>query len=216
LNIRKFDDDLQTMCDRASLGKAPIVREKLEVVRSHLVDLYRKNLVKINHSVIELLCAGSLVESGYEVQVEMKVGDDLICDVYGAKGEGSIIVEIETGFVPPSNALDPARYCYARILSKTARYSAYANRFVLGTTISNILPIPAIFQEPPRFRKHEDVDSEKKICDVYYKNPPISSEQIRNAELHSIFIIDVDSGSLKETTADVYLNNVKNLSFHGP
>ena len=134
------------MRDRVSLGKAPFVKEKLEILRQHLVDLYRKNLVKINHSLIELLCAGTLIEEGYDVEVERKVEDDLVCDVYGTKGEGNIIVEIETGFIPPSNALDPAKYCYARILSKTARYSGFANRFVLGTTRSNILPIPVIFQ----------------------------------------------------------------------
>jgi hypothetical protein len=210
-NVKKFDDDLLKMRDLVSLGKAPFVKDKLETVRQHLVHLYRKNLVKINHSVIELLCAGHLIEEGYQIEVERKVGDDLVCDVYGTKGDGNVIVEIETGFVPPSNALDPSRYCYARILSKTARYSAYANRFVLGTTISNILSIPAIFQEPPRFRKIDEISRAKEICDIYYNKPPISTEQILNAELHSIFIIDVDSGSLKETTPDVYLNSVKDL-----
>jgi hypothetical protein len=214
LNIKQFDDDLKTMLERVSVGKPPRVKEELEIVRLHLVDLYMRNLVKINHSVIELLCASNLIEHGYEVEVERRVGEGLVCDVYGTKGGGNVIVEIETGFVPPSNALDPSTYCYARIISKTARYSAHANRFVLGTTISNILPIPAVFREPPRFRKMEEVTKAKEICDIYYNNPPIASEQILNAELHSIFVLNVDDGSILETTPDVYLAETRGLSFY--
>ena len=214
MNVRKFDNDLSTMAQLASRGKSPGVKERLDVVRLHLVNLYRRNLVKINHSVIELLCAGNLIERGYEVDVEHEVGSDLICDVYGTKGDGNIIVEIETGFVPPSNALDPQTYCFARIISKTARYSAFANRFVLGTTVSSIIPLPRIFQEPPRFRNAEGIAKAKKICDRYYGSPPITMDQIRSAELHSIFILDVDNASVKETTPDVYIDEMSRLSFY--
>jgi hypothetical protein len=207
--VKRFDADLATMCKRVSAGQPQEVRVKLDAVRSHLVDLYRKNLVKINHSVIELLCAEKLIVEGYDVKVEHKLGDNLVCDVYGTKGDSSMVVEIETGFVPPSHALDPARYCYARIISKTARYSAFANRFVLGTTVTNILPVPSVFEQPPRFRDFKDVQKEKVICDIYYSNPPITTDQIMYAEVHSIFILDVDQGSIQETTPDVYLNQTK-------
>jgi len=209
LNVKKFDDDLVEMCRRATLGQSPKVKSKLEVVRLHLVGLYRKNLVKINHSVIELLCAAKLISEGYEVVVERKLNDDLVCDVYGTKGESTMIVEIETGFVPPSHALDPARYCYARIISKTARYSAFANRFVLGTTVTNILPVPDIFQQPPRFRDSKEIQKAKVVCDIYYSSPPITIDQIEYAEVHSIFILDVDHGSIQETTPDVYLTQTE-------
>jgi len=155
------------------------------------------------------LCAEKLIVEGYEVKVEHKLKGNLVCDVYGTKGESTIVVEIETGFVPPSHALDPARYCYARIISKTARYSAFGNRFVLGTTVTNILPIPRIFEQPPRFRDSKDVQKEKAVCDIYYSNPPITIDQITYAEVHSIFILDVDHGSIHETTPDVYLNRTK-------
>jgi hypothetical protein len=208
LNVRGFDTDLATVCERVSAGESQEVKVKLDVVRSHLVDLYRNNLVKINHSVIELLCAEKLIVEGYEVNVEHKVEANLVCDVLGAKGESIIVIEIETGFVPPAHALDPARYCYARIISKTARYSAFANRFVLGTTITNILPVPSIFEQPPRFRDSIDVQRAKDVCNLYYSNPPITTDQIRYAEIHSIFILDVDHGSIRETTPDVYLSQI--------
>ena len=159
-----------------------------------------------NHSVIELLCADKLISEGYEVKVEHELKDNLVCDVYGMKGESTMIVEIETGFVPPSHALDPARYCYARIISKTARYSPFANRFVLGTTVTNILPVPGIFQQPPRFRNTAEVQMAKFVCDMYYSNPAVTIDQITYAEVHTIFILDVDHGSIRETTPDVYLS----------
>jgi len=210
LNVKQFDEDLATMCRRASSGHAQGVRAKLDVVRSHLVDLYRKNLVKINHSVIELLCAGKLIAEGYDIKVEHVLTNTLVCDVFGTKGESTIIIEIETGFVPPSHALDPARYCYARIISKTARYSGYANRFFLGTTVTNILPIPDIFQQPPRYRNRQEVQKAKAVCDLYYSNPPITVDQITYAEIHSVFVLDVDHGSIRETIPDVYLNETEN------
>lgn len=213
MNVRRFEADLDTMCVRISHGRSPEVRRGLEKVKADLVGLYRKNLVKINHSLIELQCAGNLVEQGYEVEIERSLAENLVCDVYGKKGSTTIIIEIETGFVPPSHALDPSRYCYARIISKTARYSAFANRFVLGTTVSNILPIPRIFEEPPRFRAPQDTQKAKAVCDLYYSNPKITEEQIVYAELHSIFILDVDNGSIRQTSPDVYIGETKNIRF---
>jgi len=205
LNVKRFDDDLMEISRRVTRGRSPEVKSKLGDVRLHLVDLYRKNLVKINHSVIELLCADKLISEGYEVKVEHQLNENLVCDVYGTKGESTMVVEIETGFVPPAHAIDPARYCYARIVSKTARYSPFANRFVLGTTVTNILPVPSIFERPSRFRDIKEVQRAKDVCDIYYSNPPISMDQITYAEVHSIFILDVDHGSIRETTPDIYL-----------
>ena len=39
--------NLVEMCRRVSIGQSPEVKAKLDSVRLHLVDLYRKNLVKI-------------------------------------------------------------------------------------------------------------------------------------------------------------------------
>ena len=213
LNVKRFEADLSTMCARVSQGRVPQVKIGLDKLIADLVELYRKNLVKINHSLIELQCAGNLIEQGYEIEVERRVSENLVCDVFGKKGDATIIVEIETGFVPPSHALDPATYCYARIISKTARYSAFANRFVLGTTMSNILTIPRIFQEPPRFRKAQEIQKAKAICDIYYNKPKITKEEILYAELHSVFILDVDRGSIRESSPDTYLAETEKLRY---
>ena len=58
---------------------------KLNFVRQRLIELYQKNLVKINHSVLELICAANLVSKGFAVDVEKPLTDSLVCDLYGKK-----------------------------------------------------------------------------------------------------------------------------------
>jgi len=45
-----------------------------------------KNLVKINHSILELVCISSLISRGYAVDVEKGISDILVCDIYAKKG----------------------------------------------------------------------------------------------------------------------------------
>ncbi len=63
---------------------------KLNYVRQRLIDLYQKNLVKINHSVLELICAANLISHGYSVDVEKSVSDILVCDIFAKKGDGRV------------------------------------------------------------------------------------------------------------------------------
>src|SRR5581483_565332 len=153
-------------------------------------------------------CAKNLVRYGYVVDVEKQVGDVLVCDVFATKGEGNTIVEIETGFIPPEHALDPLAYYYARIASKIARYSSHANQFVLATPPVSILPIPEIFRRPPRDRNPEEVKRVKMLCDRYYKSPPIAEEEILNARLQLVYVINIDEGRVTEMDVDSYVEAI--------
>ena len=183
--------------------------DRLGFVRNRLVDLYKRNLVKINHSVMELVCAKHLIEFGYSVDVERRLTDILVCDVFASKGDGEAIVEIETSFIPPEHALDPTAYYVARIASKISRYSKHANKFVLATTPVSILPIPNLFRFPVRTRKSDEIQKLKFVCDNYYKDPPIEVEDILNGRLHMIYIIDIDEGKIQEMDAETYFDELK-------
>jgi len=183
--------------------------DRLGFVRNRLVDLYKRNLVKINHSVMELVCAKHLIEVGYSVDVERRLTDILVCDVFASKGDGEAIVEIETGFIPPEHALDPTAYYVARIASKISRYSKHANKFVLATTPVSILPIPNLFRFPVRTRKSDEIQKLKFVCDNYYKDPPIEVEDILNGRLHMIYIIDIDEGKIQEMDVETYFDELK-------
>ncbi len=185
-------------------------REKLISLKDRLVHLHDERVVKINHSVMELVCAKHLILKGYEVDLERSINGGLICDLYGVKGYGTLIVEVETGFVPPEHALDPSLYNKARITSKITRYSNQANKFGLGVPPYYIIQVPPTLAKPPKSRTPEELKEIKSLCDLYYRNPPVSLDEIRNARLHAIYSMDVDRGEVREMDPETYMKNTVN------
>lgn len=211
MDLPRFVADVTTLSEKMLAGEPKEIALKIDFVRNRLIELYKRNLVKINHSVMELVCAKHLIRYGYSVDVEKQLTDILVCDVYAEKGEGIAIVEIETGFIPPEHALDPLGYYAARIASKVARYSKYSNQFVLATTPVSVLPIPVLFRRPPRDRRPSEVKQLKQLCDRYYLNPPVTEDELLNARLHMIYIINTDGGKVSEMDVDSYLDRFDGL-----
>jgi hypothetical protein len=142
------------------------------------------------------------------VELEHELESGLTCDVWAKKGLGTCIVEVETGYVPPSHALDPVDYIKARIASKIARYSGYCQKFILGAPPHYIMPIPRMLATPARFRTEEEIFEVKRYCDMYYSNPQVSREEILNAHIHSVMVIDVDQVRLREIDPMEYIDRV--------
>ncbi|MFQ5497430.1 MAG: hypothetical protein ACE5DU_06040 [Nitrosopumilus sp.] len=211
MDLEKFRNDVNQMTEKLSANFKGKDMSKLNFVRTQLIEMYQKNLVKINHSILELICASNLISRGYSVKVEKDVSDILVCDIYAKKGGGDTIVEIETGFTPPEHAMDTVDYYAARIMSKIARYSQYCSKFSLATPVVGILPISKIFLLPPNARDKKDVKKVKELCDRYYKNPPVKYDDILNAHLHSIYLINIDKGFAKEVDPQGYLELTENL-----
>lgn len=202
--MNKFDRDIEILSAKLNRDTDKEAKEKLDVLKDKLIRMHQENVVKINHSVMEMVCAKHLVLKGYDVDIERPV-NGLVCDLYAVKGFGSHIVEIETGFIPPSHALDPANYRKSRIASKIIRYGNHSEKFALGVPPYYLLQIPDILVKPPRARTKEDLKYLKTLCDLYYKNPPVSFDEIRNARIHIIYIIDVDNTSIREVDPVTYL-----------
>jgi hypothetical protein len=201
----KFERDLTILLDRLTSNAQPNVENKLCMLKDWLVKLHNENLVKINHSVMELVTAKHLIEKGYEIQLEYPLNELLNCDLYGIKGLGNIVVEIETGFIPPENALSPLTYTSARLASKIIRYSSFAGKFALGVPPHYILPFPRVLAKPPRNRTDLEIEQIKALCDAFYSKPPVTIEEIRNARIHEIYIIDVDRSRITEIDPETYL-----------
>ena len=195
---------MENLVEKIGIGVSTEIREGIEKLKDRLIELSQRGLVKINHSVMELVCAKHLMLKGYEVDVEHDLGGGLVCDVYAVRGDGTLAVEIETGFVPPDNALDPEQYCRARVASKITRYSVKVDKFGLGIPPYYILQIPPVLAKPPRFRSMNEVEEVKKLCDLYYKNPPVSIEEVKNARLHTVYVIDVASDIVSEIDPELY------------
>ncbi len=204
MDVQRFRADLLSLATRACAEDEPRARTKVFELAEILVSLHRSNLVKVNHSALELVCARSLVKDGYDVKVEHKLDKTLVCDVLGTGNDEKLIVEIETGFVPPEHALEPSAYVQARVSSKIARYSRFAGRFALGTTPSYVLDLPEFFVIPPGSRKVEEGMKVKALTDRFYSKPPIALEDFMVGRLDSIFIVDVDSASCERMTPRSY------------
>ena len=211
MDIEKFQNYVYAISELLSAQLDEENVPKLNFVRQRLIDMYKENLVKINHSVLEIICASELIAHGYSVDVEKSVSNLLTCDIFAAKGENTAIIEIETGFTPPEHALDTVDYYAARILSKIARYSQHCVKFSLATPVVNVLPISKLFLLPPNARKNEDVTRLKNLCDRFYKNPKIKFEDILNARIHSIYLINTDKGFAKELDPEAYLEMTKEI-----
>jgi len=168
-NRQKFEADLHTLLGRLTCDVDPTIGNKLNTLKDWLVKLQQQNVVKINHSVMELVCAKHLLEKDYEVQIEYPLNETLTCDLFGTKGLGNLIVEIETGFIPPENALAPLTYTSARLASKIIRYSSFAGKFALGVPPHYILPFSSMFAKCPRDRSDQEIDVIKALCDAYYQ-----------------------------------------------
>jgi hypothetical protein len=193
------------LLSRLTLDVEKDVENKLNMLKDWLVNLQKENIVKINHSVMELVCAKHLILKGYEVQLEYPLNEILTCDLYSIKGYGNLIVEIETGFIPPEHALFPLTYTSARLASKIIRYSSFAGKFALGMPPHYILPFPRALAKPPRKRTPREIGLIKKLCDRYYQNPPVTEEEIQNARIQEIYIIDVDQAKVQEIDPEAYM-----------
>ena len=200
----KFVEDLEVLTARLTEGLQLAEKQSLDTLKNHLLELQKSNIVKINHSVMELVCAKPLIRKGYEVHVEHELEPALTCDLYATKGDGNHIIEIETGYIPPEHALDPSTYLLARIASKITRYSNHTGKFALGTPLHYILPIPELLLTTPRKRTSENFKTVKALCDLYYKNPPVTLDEVRNARLHSVYMIDVDNLTAGEIDPEGY------------
>ena len=69
MDLEKFRNDVYEMTEKLSKNLKENDVPKLHYVRQQLIDLYKKNLVKINHSILELICANNLISHGYAVEV---------------------------------------------------------------------------------------------------------------------------------------------------
>ncbi len=204
-NKQKFEQDLAVLFSRLTQDSDKEEENKLKMLKDWLVNLQKENVVKINHSVMELVCAKYLIQKGCEVQLEYPLNEVLTCDLYAVKGYGNLIVEVETGYIPPENALAPLTYTSARLASKIIRYSSFAGKFALGVPPHYILPFPRALAKPPRNRADWEIMQIKRLVDAFYQKPPVTVEEIRNARIQEIYIIDVDHAKVQEIDPEAYL-----------
>jgi hypothetical protein len=60
--------------------------------------------------------------------------------------------------------------------------------------------------KPARFRTQNEIAEVKRYCDMYYSNPPVSHEEILNAHIHSVQVIDVENIHIREIEPGEYID----------
>ena len=198
-----LEEDLDIVIKKMDLDE--FLENILHPIRRKLVEMWRKKLVKSNHSVMEFVVAAYLATKGYVVDVEVPLPNGLVADVIGISGEKKIIIEIETGFVPPEHSIDPIAYRVARETSKVARYSKYADTFIMATPPYHVLQIPEPLLQPPELRYIGDLEEVKILLDRYYSKPPITIEELSKAHIDYIYLVNVDTASVYELRTGDYL-----------
>lgn len=187
-----FEEDVRTAQRLLEERYGPGIRRRIGEIAERLIALHGENRIKINHSIMEYVLAAYLASRGYRVELEHPLANDLVADVIAWRNGESMIIEVETGFTSPENALDPQAYLTARAISKIARYSPHADRFSLATPAHNILQIPRTLLKPASARKPAEIQLLKSLCDQYYKTPEIAVEKLSKMRLHAIYVINVD------------------------
>ena len=199
----RFERDVELMAERLKKHYGREIWSGIDEMKDRLITLHKLNRVKINHSIMEFVMGAYLIEKGYRVSLEHPLENDLVADIMAWKNGRSMIVEVETGFTSPENALDPQSYLTARIISKIARYSIFADKFSLATPLHNILQIPIILLRPRR--RKDEIKLLKNLCDRYYSTPKVDLEKLEEIKLHMIYIINVDTLKIKPLRPKTYL-----------
>jgi hypothetical protein len=217
VDITSFNEDINLVGNRIKnqMGFDEEQSEKLDKAKEDLFFLKKNNGVKIYHSLMELILAGYFISKGYnEVYLEHQKGN-LSFDLLARKGEGTVAVEIETDFIPPYESINSLTYLMSRVSSKISRYSNHIDdsgipigKFCIGIAPHYNIHIPSIFLKSPRYRESKEINEIKKFCDLYYKNPPVSLDEIINSRLHGIYSVNIDDAIVKEEDPRNYIVNI--------
>lgn len=228
MSKKKFVNDMDILLEKITPSTSPDVIDKLYEVRERFIELSNRRLVKINHSIMQFLVAKHLIENGFRIEIEYPLnGGALIADIFAVRkrmivdsedakdailsemhgtseDEETLVVEVETGFVPPKAALNPGRYRLIRIAAKISRYAGFSHFFSLATPHYHVLQIPnAMFQQVGK-RNNAELDTLKALCDSQYFSPPVLHDELATSEIHSIFIVNVDGTKVLEVDPQKY------------
>jgi len=84
------------------------------------------------HALLQFIVAMDLYSRGFDVSVEEPVDGGFKADVYAEGPQGSVIVEIETGYVPPDKVRVLEEFLEAKVAFKAVAYSPYADLFIVA------------------------------------------------------------------------------------
>jgi len=121
------------------------------------------------HAMLQFLVALDLHRRGFDVSVEEPVDGGFKADVYAESPMGRVIVEVETGYVPPDRMYELEGFLEAKIAFKAVAYSAYTDLFIVATPSHMSLSIPGELLKPIESRDVRDVIAIRELALRYDK-----------------------------------------------
>ncbi len=164
--------------------------EELVNLYNRLSEAHHNGLLNVNHAVLQLVLSAYLLSRGYKVYVEIDMGNGY-ADLYAEKGV-SIGIEVETGYVPPEEAVSPKEYLMGRISAKSARYSWGFDRFYIAVPKYYVPPIPPQLLLDPSERSEEDNRALMEIARKVTKAPDLTLADFRRSKVDGLITVDVD------------------------
>ncbi len=95
-------------------------------VERRLEEFYSRGSLARAHALLQYIVAVHLYRLGYDVQVEYGLPGGLRADVYAEAPWEELVVEVETGRVPPRLMVQYDSYMRARLAYKVLLYSVHA------------------------------------------------------------------------------------------
>ncbi len=160
-------------------------------VERRLQQLYSRGALAKAHAILQYTIAAYLYTRGYDVQVEYDLPDGLRADVYAEAPWEELIVEVETGRVPPRFIVEYDSYMRARLAYKVLLYSQHA---------PTALAIPS-YLEPFTPRQLLKYDGERgmiaNLIQAYYNVDPARLQiLLDNARLERVYVINLARDSI--------------------
>lgn len=109
------------------------------------------------HAILQLIMAVKLHKMGFDVSVEEDLPSGFRADVYGEGPCCTIVVEVETGYVPQEWLLRPEEFMMYRLAYKATAYSGDADIFIPAFPGHYRIPVPEPLLKPVEERSERDV-----------------------------------------------------------
>ncbi len=162
--------------------KGNLHSDGLQEILFKLSLLTDKRSLSSYHALIQYVLALNLHKKGYDVWVEKPLPEGLKADVYAEHPLGSVIIEVETGYIPKSCIERPLSFLIGKIVHKALLYSKYSDKFFIALPAYISLPNELIYNKVKAFKIYLSV----KDC---FSSAPL----LRRFKLDSLIKVYTDS-----------------------
>ncbi|MEM0365577.1 MAG: hypothetical protein QXR02_01440 [Acidilobaceae archaeon] len=142
----------------------------LSTVFERLYEEVSRGAIARYHALLQLIVAIDLHLRGFDVRVEEELPTGFKADVYAESPCCSVIVEVETGYIPQEWILRLEDFIASRVAFKAVAYSIDSDIFILAIPSHLRLLIPNPLLKPIEERDELDISMIRAMVTRYNRN----------------------------------------------